>query len=293
MFNCDANTRYHLGRCLLHHACSEGNLELVRVLICNHNADNSVRDKHFNTPLHLAALCGNHDVVLVMIKEFGIDSAVRGHRGKTLLHSACCGGDVFLVKELILKHEADVFAFDNMCRLPIHVAMSCGKEKVVLLLVENFGVSPNISDMNRGKTLLHKACSIGNVNLVITLIIKHEADVNVKDNQNYTPLQVAVLHNKRDVAKALISKFVKGTSCCMLHVVLVMLTWLELYRGKKVLLAFWMITTTRLSMWQHCGVNMRQFIPCLITSYLFMGPLKCLLFTQKVTVVGLCCIVLA
>ena len=44
-----------------------------------------------------------------------------------------------------------------------------------------------------GRSLLHQACCSGSVSLVQTLIREHKADVNVRDDQNNTPLCVAAL----------------------------------------------------------------------------------------------------
>ncbi len=54
--------------------------------------------------------------------------------------------------------------------------------------------------------MLHKACSGGNVSLVETLICEHNADINDKDSQNLTPLHVAMLNGKEEVALALIDE---------------------------------------------------------------------------------------
>lgn len=44
-FGCDIEVKGNLGRSLLHSACKGGNLNLVRMLICEHHADTNARDK--------------------------------------------------------------------------------------------------------------------------------------------------------------------------------------------------------------------------------------------------------
>ncbi|MBA4719383.1 MAG: ankyrin repeat domain-containing protein, partial [Nitrosopumilus sp.] len=58
-----------------------------------------------------------------------------------------------------------------------------------------------------GQSLLHNACKGGNVSLVETLIHKHKADVNARDDQNSTPLHVAAYSGKAEVVSCLIDDF--------------------------------------------------------------------------------------
>ena len=44
------------------------------------------------------------------------------------------------------------------------------------------------------------------MNLVKTLVLEHKADVNARDDNNNTPLHVAALCGKEEVAFALINK---------------------------------------------------------------------------------------
>ena len=62
------------------------------------------------------------------------------------------------------------------------------------------------------KSLLHSACQGGSVSLVQTLIQKHNADTNAKNDQNNTPLHIAALNGKEEVAFALINEFGCDTS---------------------------------------------------------------------------------
>ncbi len=94
----------------------------------------------------------------------------------------------------------------------LHVSTLRGKEDMVLTLIEEFNF--NINNSDQGRMLLHSACSVGNLSLVRKLICEHNADVNAKDDQGNTPLDVAVLYSQEPVASALIQK--KNRS--MLHI---------------------------------------------------------------------------
>ena len=56
-------------------------------------------------------------------------------------------------------------------------------------------------------SLLHSACQGGSVSLVRTLIQKHNADTNAKNDQNNTPLHVAAFSGEAEVALCLINEF--------------------------------------------------------------------------------------
>ena len=207
-YGCDPNVRGQLGRTVLHHACDGGNVGLVQTLIQEHKADVNERDNENDTPLHVAAVAGKADVALLLISEYGCDHNVRGQFGRTVLHHACEGGNVNLVQTLIQEHKADVNERDNENDTPLHVAAVAGKADVALLLISEYGCDPNPNVRGHfGRTVLHHACSGGNVNLVQTLIQEHKADVNERDNENDTPLHVAALAGKADVALLLISEY--------------------------------------------------------------------------------------
>ena len=124
----------------------------------------------------------------------------------TELHSACKGGNVSLVRKLILEHKADVNARDDDNNTPLHVAAFCGKEEVVLALINEFGCDTKVKG-KFGRSLLHDACEGGNVSLVRKLILEHKVDVDARDDDNNTPLNVAAFCGKEEVVLALINEF--------------------------------------------------------------------------------------
>ena len=193
--SCDITLKGSLGRSLLHQACRGGNVSLVQSLICDQNADITARDDENNTPLHVAALYGKKEVMLSLIK-LGCDVTLKGSLGRSLLHQACRGGNVSLVQSLIHDHNADITARDDEYNTPFHVAALNGKREVTLFLINVKG--------HLGRSLLHLACEEGDVNLVQFLIRVHNANMNVRDDENNTPLHVAALSGKEEVVLSLI-----------------------------------------------------------------------------------------
>ena len=202
-FDCDTRVKGALGRSLLQSACNGGSVNLVRTLIRKHKADIEARDDKNDTPLHVAAFCGKEEVVSVLIEEFDCDTSVKGGLGRSLLHKACYGGNLNLVRTLILKHKADINARDDQNNTPLHVAALCGKEEVVYVLIQEFDCDTRVKGAF-GRSLLQSACNGGSVNLVRTLILKHKADI---EDKNDTPLHVAAFHGKEEVVSVLIEEF--------------------------------------------------------------------------------------
>ena len=176
----------------LHHAARLGDLSTVRKLVKNGEYYVNARDDQNNTPLDVAALCGKEEVALCLLNEFSCDP-------NGALHNACKGGSVNLVQTLIRDFNPDVNARDDQNNTPLDVAALYGKEEVALSLLNEFSCDPNGA--------LHNACKGGSVNLVRTLIRDFNPDVNARDNENYTPLVVAVSNGKAEVALTLINDF--------------------------------------------------------------------------------------
>ena len=139
---------------------------------------------------------------MTLLTEFNCDPNIKGWKGRSLLHNACQGGNVSLVKSLLLKYKADIND-DNDA--PIHVAALSGKEEVVMTLITEFNCNPNIKG-RLSRSLLHNACQGGNVSLVRSLLLKYKADVNARDDGNNTPINVAALSGKEEVVMTLLTE---------------------------------------------------------------------------------------
>ena len=109
------------GQSLLHVACEQGNVNLVRTILRDGKADVTARDDEGNTPLHVAAMRGRKDVVLSLIDEFGCDVNVTGQLGRSLLHSACLSNNGSLVR-LVSQHISPWVVDDNG-DTPLHIIM--------------------------------------------------------------------------------------------------------------------------------------------------------------------------
>ncbi len=122
-------TRYRVncmdskGQTPLFYACSEGHLEMVRMLVSEFQADTAIRDNEGYTAVMVADLGGHSRVVEALVDEYHVSVRVKDRKGQTLLHHVCAGGNVNLVKTLALKYESGVNAKDDQNDTPLHLVV--------------------------------------------------------------------------------------------------------------------------------------------------------------------------
>ena len=129
-----SSVKGHKGRSLLHMACEEGNVSLVRTLLLDCKCDVTARDDGGDTALHVAAINGSKDIVLSLIEEFGCDVHAKGHLGRSLLHSACASNNSSLVS-LVSKHVSP-WVVDYNGDSPLHICAQLGNSDSVRALLE-------------------------------------------------------------------------------------------------------------------------------------------------------------
>ncbi|MFP3016488.1 MAG: ankyrin repeat domain-containing protein [Wolbachia sp.] len=152
-----------------------------------------IRDNSGRVPLHCAASNGKLDVVKYFIDEEKVDVNIKDNGYWTPLHWASWGGHLDIAKYLVDK-RANINAKDKGSKIPLNVAIDQKHNDVVKYLEQ--------AQLDLNKELLIAAKG-DDLNKVIDLISKG-ANVNVKDNNDDTPLHLAVGY--LDVVKYLISK---------------------------------------------------------------------------------------
>ena len=205
-FGCDPTNikNKFVGESPLHVACKNCNLDLIRILIRDYNADLNNKDSYGETPFVLALENEGDEVMLVLISEFGYDPTnIKGRNGISPLHVACKKGNFSLVRTLICDYHADLNDKDIYGYTPITLAIENERNEVMLVLISEFGCDPtNI----KGVSPLHVACKKGNLSLVRTLICDYHADLNDKDSYE-TPFTLALNNWRDEVMLVLISEF--------------------------------------------------------------------------------------
>jgi ankyrin repeat protein len=179
-------------------AAFSGNIEAVKQHIAN-GADVNAKDKDGDTPLNSAAFSGHKEIAELLIAKGADVNAKGGVSGGTPLHSAAFSGHKEVAEQLISK-GADVNAKLKGGETPLDLA----------------SLHPEIADLLRkhgGKTgvwfkaeeSIHIAAMAGHIEAVK----KHLADgtdVNVKDENGWTPLNSAAVKGRNQIVKLLIEK---------------------------------------------------------------------------------------
>ena len=205
---CSPTSPGYLGRTPLHNACEgSDNLDVVKYLVEEQNGALSAKDEKGNTAMHVAAFSGCLVIMKYLIEEKRCSPALPGYLGRTPLHNACEEyGNLSIVKYLVEEQEADLNARDEEGNTPLNVAASCGSLAIVKYLIEEKKCSPTLPGY-LDRTPLHNACEgSDNLDVVKYLVEEQNGDLDSKDEQGYTPLNVSTSFGSLAIVKYLIEE---------------------------------------------------------------------------------------
>ena len=197
------HTRNKDGRTPLHLTSRHRRPNTVALLL-KFGAEADAKDNDNMTPLHLALTVlmylpdddVEHRTVAQVLLEHGASVHTRNKNGQTPLHLASLHRRSNTVA-LLLKLGAEVDAKDNDNMTPLHFAPTGpmrplddddGRSTAAQVLSEH-GASVHTRNIN-GQTPLHLA-SLHRSPSVVALLLKVGAEVDVRDNDNMTPLLLA------------------------------------------------------------------------------------------------------
>ena len=177
------------GDTLLHLAVVAWPEEKIQDLIeiSDLNAINNMRQ----SPLHIAILANRPNVVDLLVKQPGIKLDCIDRRGNAPIHLACQSGLKGAIETMLDKlraiHAEDGLAsskLDSLIELTnfeglncLHVAALNDRRDVIELLITKYEANLNSRDSKSGETILHKAISKLNVqlvNLILDLSAQHK-----------------------------------------------------------------------------------------------------------------------
>jgi ankyrin repeat protein len=201
------------GETILHNYCKHINttpLAIFRLLIETKGCDVNLQDGKNDTPIHIAfknfKLQNNSNInvlVYVLLQE-GIDVNLHDESRSTLVHLVCRHINTLpleIFKLLLEIKGGDIHIQDSNNNTALHVALAefnsnnGGDGNTLTYLLNQDGINTNTKGFN-GRTLLHLACQQINIiplNQFKLLIETHGADINVQNDNDRTPIHIALL----------------------------------------------------------------------------------------------------
>ena len=196
------NLRTETGHTPLHAAANNGRAASARLLI-DAGANINISDKYQQTALHLAAYFGYDDIVDALIKRPDVNLNVRNKDGNTPLHIAADNGRAASAR-LLIDAGADINISDHKQRTALHMAADLGDDDIVDALIKRPDVNLNVRNEN-GYTPLHIAAGRGREQSA-RLLIDAGADINIPDHKQRTALHMAADWGYDDIVDALIKR---------------------------------------------------------------------------------------
>ncbi|KAH9025899.1 hypothetical protein EDB84DRAFT_1440272 [Lactarius hengduanensis] len=164
----------------------------VANLLHKHGAIVDIRGDGKRTPLYAASFYGRVDIMRWLLNH-GADPNAWTDFGWTPLHTAAVNGNLEGI-QVLLEHKADISMRSDIGKTPLYVTVdnikdhSKGKRFERLQRLLEHGADPNACDNNHS-TPLHQASSKGLLE-VARLLLSYGANVDEKDGEGRTPLQV-------------------------------------------------------------------------------------------------------
>ena len=171
------NEKDEIGQTILHLVVENNLIDIVKLLIDKKIEMNS-KDERGMTPLSIACLRGNEEIINILINKEGILPDIT-----SLIYYCgyCCSNKSEQIIKIMIDKGVDINAstpHSTTGDTPLHTAIRNNKE-------------------------LNKESLVGSV-LMVELLLKFGANVNIKNNRMDTPLHWAVYTDKSRVAKLLI-----------------------------------------------------------------------------------------
>ncbi len=155
------------------------------------------------TPLHLAAIMG-HSAIARYLLQHDAETSVQDSSGATPLHEAVRYGHVDIANSLLEK-GANVNARDNLGKTPIMLIMPADTFRDTYALLVGYRADLTQKDMY-GDTVLHAVAMMNLDEDIISLLINNGADIDARNKEGVTPLEIAVQKENIEIVRLLSQK---------------------------------------------------------------------------------------
>ncbi|XP_067668066.1 serine/threonine-protein phosphatase 6 regulatory ankyrin repeat subunit A-like [Haliotis asinina] len=180
-----------------HTVSREGTMDLAVEPLSQNEADMNVVGSGRMTHLMKAAADGNLAGVISLLYSGG-NVSLTDADGNNTLHYACIGGNIDVVKRVLIQDIVDINKRGKWGRTPIMLAAKEGHKQIFHLLKEKCDLT---LVSNHGDNLLHLACLGGSIAITRYILSKGIADINGRGRYGRTPLMKAAWGGNVEVFK--------------------------------------------------------------------------------------------
>ncbi|XP_071099255.1 inversin-like [Haliotis cracherodii] len=191
------------GNNILHLACQENNVEMVKYVLSQDMVGINDRGHYERTPVMRAAEKGYKEVVELLVHK-GADVTLVDKDGNNILHLACQKTTVEMMKYVLSQDMVGINDRGHYERTPVMRAAEKGYKEVVELLVHK-GADVTLVDKD-GNNILHLACQKTNVELVKYVLSQDMVNINDRGQYERTPVMKAAEKGYKEVVELLVHK---------------------------------------------------------------------------------------
>jgi len=174
-------------------ACQYGYIEIVKLLLNDKRVDVNKAGSPLGgkTPLWIACFNEHLEVVKLLINDSRVKVNEPSYDGETPFYIVCGLGKIDIVKLLLKNEKVDVNKVCIRDHTPFFVACQDGWIEVVKILLNDKRI--DINKANKfGRTPFWIGCARGYIEVVKYILVSgRDVNLNVKDNDGKTPMDVA------------------------------------------------------------------------------------------------------
>ena len=199
VMKCVVTTEDKAGYTCVTRACESGNLDLLKLLIKQHNLNPKIFGKMYSPGA--AVMFGYFHILEWLKQEYHIN--VASFKNGVLPFYTAQYNHLYCLKHLLNNYSFDVNATNDTQSTLLHIACQKGHVAIVLYLTSlpQCDVSAKTSN---GSTVLHLSCKSRSLPILKHLVEEHQLDLTIKDYNGMAPVHVACEEGSLSTVKYII-----------------------------------------------------------------------------------------